>query len=819
MIEIKNLNKTYDRRRIGENHVLHDISFTLPDTGFVCILGPSGCGKTSLLNAIGGLDAFDNGSITTGDVSVSRYGTALYEAERNRSFGYIFQNYYLLPDHSVGYNVYLGLHSLKLTHGEKIRRVKEALKAVEMDRYIRRNVSDLSGGQQQRVAIARALARKPRVIFADEPTGNLDETNTLNICSLLRKISRTSLVVMVTHEERIAQFFADRIITLKEGRIHDDSDSWQRESLDAGSTKAIYGGDYAETNVDADQVSLRIFQQEGIEPVKISVVALKDRIVIKVDDARAVSCGATQDAPALMEGKRPVVTLQEVEKEEQGQEFLFQPADNESSAAGKGITFGDLFREARHMGHDKKLRAIGTKLFLLVLTVLLALSVADFITILRIEPEDFIITHSDALMVELDRGPKAGSSTVGLQSLAREFKQMLHESDLEFAYAPNVAYDATVSGSAFLQTDSIGLTLSNFNYVPMEYLDGSTLILGRMPESGSEVVIDRWVLDAVLSKDGVAQNGITGIEYFLEKQVQFTKLNVAPTIVGICDSGEPALYISDEMLASIGSSGTEVISLSSFKQMYPGEYDDLVLNEGECAVIPCNAGYYAYANSVGSVFTTVCGSKFNIVAVYDILDCYAKIVVADSEIEGLKINMSMTKFWIYTEDKQAMIEYFDVLSDKLGDRVRVTATDAYGDSMTAYQQATQARADARTLILMTVMILTAVMLYLLRRADVNGKIGMLSVYRLLGIPRRKAVGIFCIESLLGSLTTALPAALGTWAVLQVMGILNLTDQLLPLYAAVLVYVGIACFHLLVTILPLHRLLKLPPAVLAAKYDF
>ena len=96
MIRVANLNKTYDRRRRNENHVLKDVSFDLPDTGFVCILGPSGCGKTSLLNAIGGLDRFDNGTIHVGDVAVSRYGKRTYEAERNRNFGYIFQNYYLL---------------------------------------------------------------------------------------------------------------------------------------------------------------------------------------------------------------------------------------------------------------------------------------------------------------------------------------------------------------------------------------------------------------------------------------------------------------------------------------------------------------------------------------------------------------------------------------------------------------------------------------------------------------------------------------------------------------------------------------------------
>ena len=173
MIQVKKLNKTYDRGHRHANHVLHDISLELPKTGFVCILGPSGCGKTSLLNAIGGLDRFDNGVLSTEDVAVSRYGTAMYEAERNRSFGYIFQNYYLLMEHTVAYNVYLGMHSLDLPHREKLKRVRQALEAVEMGQYLRRTVGELSGGQQQRVAIARALARKPRVIFADEPTGNL----------------------------------------------------------------------------------------------------------------------------------------------------------------------------------------------------------------------------------------------------------------------------------------------------------------------------------------------------------------------------------------------------------------------------------------------------------------------------------------------------------------------------------------------------------------------------------------------------------------------------------------------------------------------
>ena len=284
MIEIKNLNKTYDRKRRDANHVLKDISLTLPDVGFICIIGASGCGKTSLLNAVGGLDSFDGGEIKTGQIAVSKSGTSSYERERNNSFSYIFQNYYLLGDHSVAYNVYLGLHSLALTHKERLSRVKEALKAVNMSRYARRIVGELSGGQQQRVAIARAIARRPRVIFADEPTGNLDEENTINICTLLRRISKTSLVVMVTHEEKIARFFADRIITLSDGKVTADETEWKRKKLMAGGS-TLYAGDYENRDIEQENIKIRVLSEEGAAGVNLTIAVLNDRIIVKTDDS------------------------------------------------------------------------------------------------------------------------------------------------------------------------------------------------------------------------------------------------------------------------------------------------------------------------------------------------------------------------------------------------------------------------------------------------------------------------------------------------------------------------------------------------------
>ena len=819
MIEVQNLNKTYGRRGENANRVLRDVSFTLPDTGFVCILGPSGCGKTSLLNAIGGLDAFDNGTICAGDVKARRYGTALFEAERNRSFGYIFQNYYLLPEHSVGYNVYLGLHSLKLSHAEKLRRVLDALRAVEMDRYIRRSVGELSGGQQQRVAIARALARKPRVIFADEPTGNLDEANTINICTLLRRISKTSLVIMVTHEERIARFFADRIITLSSGRISDDTESWQRESLSQANSRSLYTGDYAETRLDTDRVKLRILQEEGAAPAEISILVLKDRVVIKLDDSRAVTCGSVSEQPALVEGHRPCITLEDVEKNDQVLLSL-DGGENIPAKAGCGIRFRDMFLEALHMSREKGLKGLGTRLFLILLTVLTAISAADFIALSTIDPEDFIKTHSQVLEVQLKRGEDADESVLGMQALSSEFKSYLADSGLEYAYVPDVSSTASISGSPILQTSDLAIKLTNFSYAPLSILDGTTLILGRMPADPLEVVIDRWVLEAAMATDGVAQNGVTGIDYFLEKQVDLARQNVTLKIVGICDSGEPAVYLSNEAFTAIGLSGTPVAALSSLQAAYPGVYDDVTLGEDECIVLPRIAGS-TFRDKLGANYNLNCKRSYVIVRSIEEGDFFAKIVVADSQISEILLAMSPQRFWIYCKDKGAMTAYLKSIPEQMGNTVTVTVKDDYSARMKEYRQASHLRADARTIVTATIMVLSMVMLYLLRRSQVYARIGMLSVYRLLGIPGRKICGIFAIESVFSTLVTALPAAAGTWLVITVLKLFPdiAPDLILPWQTALLVYAGITCFHLAVSLLPLLRLLKLPPARLAAKFDF
>lgn len=810
MIKINNLNKTYDRHSRNANTVLHNVSLTLPDTGFVCILGSSGCGKSTLLNTMSGLDDFDSGDIATENISVNKYGTDLFEAERNSNFGYIFQNYYLLSEHSVGYNVYLGMHCLDLSHDEKLIRVENALRAVNMERYFSRRVGELSGGQQQRVAIARALARKPRVIFADEPTGNLDEANTRNICALLKKISQTSLVIMVTHEENIASFFADRIIRLDRGRIISDSSTFKRGTL--SDTGTIYTGDFKETTVEKDGLHVRYYSKSDSDGVDITVLALKDRVIIKLNDERMMSCTYPDEQPEVIYGERSEITPDEIRQADT--EWLAE--SNGSVKPGKSLSLSEILREAVNINRSKRLRDIGTLLFLVLLTALTAFSVADFIALSKIDPHDFVTTHSQVLTLTLERGNEVDSGILGIQPLAMEFKSHLAQCGQNYDYAPDIPFSAEISGGVISQLDDLEISLSNFTYTPISFISEESIIMGSMPENSTEIVIDRWVIDAIMAQDGVAQNGITGMEYFIGKKVKFMKQTFSPTIVGICDSGEAAVYMDDEALAALTTGKVRVASLSSLQKAYPGVYDDVVLGENECMVLPANAGN-AYYERLGGSYLTGDGLIYNIVQLVEETDFYADFVVADTQIDTILLSTSSHKFYVFCEDKQAMIKYLKDIPSKMENAVNVTVTDSYSSKMAAYKRASQLRMDARTIVTATVIILSLVMLYLLRRSQVLNNIETIAVYRLLGVPGSKTVSIFCMESLMTTLPVSAATLFAVWLI-QWIPFLQL-DLYLPWSAIAIVYGAIVLFHLLVTVVSLCRLLKLPPAQLASKVDF
>jgi len=220
-LKITNIEKIY---RSGETvHALKGVSLEFRADEFVSILGPSGCGKTTLLNIIGGLDRYDSGDIELGGLSTKNFKDSDWDAYRNRSIGFVFQNYNLISHQTVLQNVEIAMTISGVSVYERKRRAKEALKSVGLGDQLRKKPNQLSGGQMQRVAIARALVNNPEIILADEPTGALDSQTSIQVMEILKKIAKTKLVIMVTHNGELAEQYSSRIIRLLDGELQSDT--------------------------------------------------------------------------------------------------------------------------------------------------------------------------------------------------------------------------------------------------------------------------------------------------------------------------------------------------------------------------------------------------------------------------------------------------------------------------------------------------------------------------------------------------------------------------------------------------------------------
>ena len=819
MIRIENLVKTYDRGTKHANEALHDISLLLPDTGLVCILGPSGCGKTSLLNAIGGLDDYDSGKIITDTAEITKPLSVIMERERNANFGYIFQNYYLLSEHSVAYNVYLGMHSLDISHAEKLKRVKDALIRVDMLRYRKRPVAELSGGQQQRVAIARAIARRPKVILADEPTGNLDEANTVSICKTLKELSRESLIIMVTHEERIAKFFADRIIRIESGRLASDDEEWNRGTMDIGEKDAIYAGDYTEESSQSSSLDLRLLTEEGASPVKMTLVVEKDRVVIKLDDPRIIVSSGALGLPKIKEGKRPFATADEISVQNEGS----VEKSSIQTAAKRGIPKKMLWREAENFARGKGVRGFAVGVFVILLSFMLSLSVSDIVTTASIDPEDFITSDSHIIDVEmLSKGIYIPGVT---ERETIKYVDYLRAFAGDVDILPEIKAKISYSNDTVVQFGKLYINFSNCRYADISRVNEKDIIYGRMPRSANEIVIDRWVIDKALERDGILQNTISSPEYFINKTVTVDKTQQSLRIVGICEKGEPTVYVDKITIIGFCVNGARIITLEEYEKAIGGD-SGYELLDNECVAIVENAGI-AYATMIGD--TVNIGPGNYTLTLKEANENFppssvsAKFIVNEKTAEMIYntvINYS-DNISVYCADKEFSLPTISNISEEIENKLYVTLIDKYQEQYDEYKESTDVKFDAKIIVTVTVLIVSVIMLYLMQRSKIKERMDILAVYRLLGIPKGDLVFVFSSEALITTVKFALPTVFISWLGIRALSKVELIDKILiyPLWAAGATLLFIGVVRVLIAALPILRLLAMPPAKLASKHDF
>ncbi|MCF2858473.1 ABC transporter ATP-binding protein [Pseudoalteromonas sp. SMS1] len=218
MIKLSNLNRVF-RTHDVETTALNGIDLTVEQGEFVAIMGPSGCGKSTLLSVLGLLDAPSSGSYNFDGTEVAGFSEQQMANLRKASIGFVFQSFNLIDELTVFENVALPLQYQNVSKAERKQRVENILKRVAIDHRANHLPQQLSGGQQQRVAVARALVINPKLILADEPTGNLDSKNSQEVMTMLRELNREgTTVIMVTHSESEGEY-ADRVIHLLDGQV------------------------------------------------------------------------------------------------------------------------------------------------------------------------------------------------------------------------------------------------------------------------------------------------------------------------------------------------------------------------------------------------------------------------------------------------------------------------------------------------------------------------------------------------------------------------------------------------------------------------
>ena len=234
MLRLKNITKTYGVSG-AEVQALKGVSLDFRSCEFVSILGASGCGKTTLLNIIGGLDKYTSGDLEICGVSTKDYTDGDWDVYRNHRIGFVFQSYNLIPHQSILGNVEIALTISGVSKSERRKRAIDALKRVGLEKEIHKRPNQLSGGQMQRVAIARALVNSPEILLADEPTGALDTTTSVQIMELIKEIAGERLVIMVTHNPELAERYSSRIVRLSDGKVVSDTNPYDASGEKRGS--------------------------------------------------------------------------------------------------------------------------------------------------------------------------------------------------------------------------------------------------------------------------------------------------------------------------------------------------------------------------------------------------------------------------------------------------------------------------------------------------------------------------------------------------------------------------------------------------------
>ena len=812
MIEIKNLNKYYNKGKKSEQHVLNGINLELGSTGLVCILGESGSGKTTLLNTIGGLDTFSDGSIKVEGIEFTKYDPKRMEPIRNDRFDYIFQNYYLLPDYSVAYNVKLALNRFKLTEQEKEERADYVLNMLGMGKFKKKLVSKLSGGQRQRVSIARALVKSPDIILADEPTGNLDEENTLRTMSILKSISKECLVILVTHEKRIAKFFGDRIIEICDGKIVRDAANHAASAYERSDDSNIYLKEMDCKNLESDFADFKVYYDGGQAPEKISLnLAWKDgKIYIQNNMGCDILLEGQENGVQMLDEERPKFDMDEIEKVSYN---LEKPASKGTAHLAAKEIWRMALENIRLMGKKQAFIIV----ILLVTAVLLSVSTAEFVNTVSVDEQAIIETDSHYVQLKMTKVTSFRAIEQRADTLEFIRENMKDDSHGDVFFTPDA--NLYLVGFGFIQMKELTQAVKGYSFVPVSKLKEENLVAGKMPGGRNEIVIDRNIINKLKKSTEVTASLYKTEKDYLDKSFKVSGSRETLKIVGISDTEQPAIYCRQNILVGLDVKGDSIADAKELKEACPEECKDIQIADDEMYVR--KSLFDAMDMKLGMEERMGDGIDM----VYKIAGTFpdsagADFAFSEKGCQDMRDCMICERAAckIYTQDKKASMEFFGKAAKKYMNSFKLEQSSPYDDELKAYKKEHSITVDAKKLITLVIVAISLLMVYFMIKSNAMSRIGELTVYRLLGISKSSILKAYILEMALMTCYTSVPAVLVTSVVIKfVSSVPSLgIAMIFPWWSVLILLIGIFLVHTIISILPIYGILSKPPATLAVK---
>lgn len=814
MIELKKVNKFFNKGKKNELHVINNTSLILPDVGLIALLGPSGCGKTTLLNAIGGLDSVQGGTILVDGKKISSRNMSKVDKLRSLSIGYIFQDYKLLEDQTVFDNVAIALKMVGIKNKEEMKvRVEYVLEKVGMLRYRHRPVSMLSGGERQRVGIARALVKNPDIVLADEPTGNLDSRNSVEIMNIIKTISKERLVILVTHERNLAEFYASRIIEVMDGTVTADRQNEHDNALDYELDNVFYLKEFPSRRSFADrQDQISVYASEE-DVVNLKIVVKHGNLYIQAPENQHVEVVEKGSGIELVDDYKRQVDQESIA------DYDFHLDEIGDQSIARRYSSIQNFWTAFFLGF-KKISSYTTLRKLLLVGFLLAGCFISFAfarigSATHVEQKDYITANASYLQLE--------NPTLSVE----DYSKLTERSDVAYVLPGDSKITLTFAPEQFYQSQGVSFSLTG-SLSDVATLTPEDITVGRLPETEQEFVVDRMLLDSLLSSESqLAMFNIRQPEELIGRTYTL-KNGRSYTLVGLTDRQEPNLYLNqsqfiwalyytnpsaeDSYYASTDPDSSETETLQSYR-LAEGTYQlkrgRLPENAYECIVNYEERESYPLNKTID---VTAGKQKLKVVGYYTSDQNLTKPLVNDQTLLYDLVENASLYTICPVADRDA---YANLTAEGYN------VTNLLADARSSYQDSMETTVRTTMILAIIIIAISLIEMFLISRSSFLSRIKEVGTLRAIGMKKWDVYKIFLGEVLAVTTLTDLPAILITffgiqWATASSTEIAQFLYQ--EPYFLLLEILLVYAFNVLVGLLPVWNTMRKRPAAILARYD-